>query len=305
MALTDASGAALRLEASETGVYLAGSYYDHLGKLIMDSLNAFLATTEFPYTPNTTEMAGMDGAPGGGEPPSGGTPGGGEPGGGQGPGASQSTETGSSATSYDTVEDYIASLNASTQWVNYDSSTNTATITGLADFVTSQKSPSKDVGALDGIDRGQTENTVLGVGQDTLHFSQVSRDVLAAKESGYASLTGWSSDYGAASYDSDFATADTIGIDVLTREQMYNPMHFLSTGAESGSSTVAPNWRIRTGIQQGDTASTVEVNLALALAAAGHDVDFATVWGQGHTMAETTGSSEENFIAWLSRAAAA
>ena len=299
MGLTDASGSSLTLKASETGTYLAGSYYDHLVGVITDSLNAFLEATEFPYTPNTTQMAGMDGAPGGGEPPSDGAPGA-DPGGRQNPGSSPSTESGTSATTYDTVEDYIASLNAGTRWVSYDSTTNTATITGLADFVTSQKSPSKDVGALDGIDRGQTENTVFGVGQDALHFSQVSRDVLAAKESAYASLTGWSSDYGAASYDSDFATADSVGIDVLTREQMYNPMHFLSTGAGAGSSTVAPNWRIRTGIQQGDTATTVEVNLALALAAAGHNIDFSTVWGQGHTMAELTGSGETNFIAWLS-----
>ena len=100
-------------------------------------------------------------------------------------------------------------------------------------------------------------------------------------------------------------TTDSLGIDVLIREQMYNPMHFLGTGAGAGSSTVAPSWRIRTGIQQGDTAGTVEVNLALALATAGHDVDFATVWGQGHTMAEVTGSGEANFIAWLSETAAA
>lgn len=307
MGLTDAAGTALSLEASETGVCLKGSYYDHLVGVITSSLNAFLATTEFPYTPDTTQMAGMGGgAPGD---PDGGAPGGapsggaqdGGPSGDQGPGSSQST----GATTYATVEDYIASLNAGTQWVTYDSTTRTATITGLADFVTSQKSPSKDVGALDGVDRGQTENTVLGIGQETRHFSQVSRSVLAAKESRYASLTGWSSDYGAAAYDSDFMTTDSLGIDVLIREQMYNPMHFLGTGAGAGSSTVAPSWRIRTGIQQGDTAGTVEVNLALALATAGHDVDFATVWGQGHTMAEVTGSGEANFIAWLSETAAA
>ena len=307
MGLTDAAGTALSLEASETGVCLKGSYYDHLVGVITSSLNTFLATTEFPYTPDTTQMAGMGGgapgdpdgdAPGGA--PSGGAQDGG-PSGDQGPGSSQST----GATTYATVEDYIASLNAGTQWVIYDSTTRTATITGLADFVTSQKSPSKDVGALDGVDRGQTENTVLGIGQETRHFSQVSRGVLAAKESRYASLTGWSSDYGAAAYDSDFMTTDSLGIDVLIREQMYNPMHFLGTGAGAGSSTVAPSWRIRTGIQQGDTAGTVEVNLALALATAGHDVDFATVWGQGHTMAEVTGSGEANFIAWLSETAAA
>ena len=29
------------------------------------------------------------------------------------------------------------------------------------------------------------------------------------------------------------------------------------------------------------------------------DVDFATVWGQGHTMAERTGNASDNFIAWV------
>ena len=29
------------------------------------------------------------------------------------------------------------------------------------------------------------------------------------------------------------------------------------------------------------------------------DVDFATVWGYGHTEAEITGTSSENFIDWV------
>ena len=208
------------------------------------------------------------------------------------------------STTYATVEDYIASLNASAEWVSYDATTNRAAITGLAGFVASQKSASKDVGALDGVDRGQTENTVLGAGGTALHFSQVSRDAVAAGESAYAALSGWSSDCGSAGYDSDFAQADSVGTDVLIREQMYNPMTYLLAAARGGaSSTVAPAWRIRTGIQQGDTASTVEINLALALRMAGKDVDFATVWGQGHTMAELTGSGEDNFISWVRTAA--
>lgn len=90
-------------------------------------------------------------------------------------------------------------------------------------------------------------------------------------------------------------------MDVLTRGDMYNPMYFLAS-AYGGyqSSVVAPTWRIRTGIMQGDTESTVEINLALALAALGGiDVDFATIWGQGHTMAELTGDSTTNLIAWV------
>ena len=50
---------------------------------------------------------------------------------------------------------------------------------------------------------------------------------------------------------------------------------------------MAKFWRIRSGITQGDTALNTEVNLALALENYGvSDVDFATVWGQGHTEAE-------------------
>ncbi len=56
---------------------------------------------------------------------------------------------------------------------------------------------------------------------------------------------------------------------------------------EYKTSNVAKFWRIRSGITQGDTALNTEVNLALALENYGvSDVDFATVWGQGHTEAE-------------------
>ena len=44
------------------------------------------------------------------------------------------------------------------------------------------------------------------------------------------------------------------------------------------------------------------VALALQQAGAG-SVDFATIWGQGHTMAELTGTGEENFIAWVTKQA--
>ena len=58
------------------------------------------------------------------------------------------------------MEEYIAYLNSETQWVIYDPASNTATITGLRGFVTSQKTPSKDVGAFDAPDRSATENAV-------------------------------------------------------------------------------------------------------------------------------------------------
>lgn len=84
---------------------------------------------------------------------------------------------------------------------------------------------------------------------------------------------------------------------------MYNPMYYLSDYYEGyQTSNAARFWRIRTGINQGDTSLTTEVNLALALENyGGRDVDFETIWGQGHTMAERTGDSSENFISWVNR----
>ena len=83
---------------------------------------------------------------------------------------------------------------------------------------------------------------------------------------------------------------------------MYTPLYYLLQSEKGyGTSTVAKYWRIRTGINQSDTALTTEVNLALALENYNgvKDVDFETVWGQGHTEAERTGDSTENFIAWV------
>ena len=286
--LTDSDGKPLSLESSSKGTYLAGSYYDHLVAVIQKSLNDFLSATSFPYTPSSTEMAGM--GPGGGGAPSGG-----------GPDGQSSSET----TTYNTVEEYIASLNSSSRWVAYDASTNTATITGLEGFVTSQKNASKDVGAFDGVDRAQTENLVMGSGENKLHFSSSSREVISKGQSKYSALSGWSNDYGVAAYEKDLATKDSVGTDMATRVSMYDPLYYLTQDSRGrGTSTIAPAWRIRTGITQGDTASTVEVNLALALQQAGAgSVDFATIWGQGHTMAELTGTGEENFIAWVTQQA--
>ena len=286
--LTDSDGKPLSLESSSKGTYLAGSYYDHLVAVIQKSLNDFLSATSFPYTPSSTEMAGM--GPGGGGAPSGG-----------GPDGQSSSET----TTYNTVEEYIASLNSSSQWVAYDASANTATITGLEGFVTSQKNASKDVGAFDGVGRAQTENLVMGSGENKLHFSSSSREVISKGQSKYSALSGWSDDYGVAAYEKDLATKDSVGTDMATRVSMYDPLYYLTQDSRGrGTSTIAPAWRIRTGITQGDTASTVEVNLALALQQAGAgSVDFATIWGQGHMMAELTGTGEENFIAWVTQQA--
>ncbi len=295
LGLTDENGNVLTLEASETGIYAAGSYYDYLLAVVQESLNNFLADTIFPYT---SSAGGFGGGPGGGGRPSGGTPPSGEmPGGGM--PASGST----ASTTYATVADYIASLNSEVAWVTYDAATNSATITSIADFVAyGSKSASKSVGAFDDLNRGQAENNVFGNdASDSLHFDAVLADLLAQNQATYASFADWDASTIEA-YASDLAALDALGNSIESRQNMYNPMYYLlDYYAGYMTSTVAPYWRIHTGIEQGDTATTVEMNLALALASyeGVEDVQFATVWDQGHVTAERTGDSTTNFIAWV------
>ncbi len=288
LGLTDANGNPLTLEASDTGIYAAGSYYDYLLAVVEESLNNFLADTTFPYTPTS---GGFRGGMRGGTPPTGGTPGGG------------TTSTTTTSTTYETVEAYIASLNASVEWVTYAAATNTATITSLADFVNYGSKPAnKSVGAFDDLNRGQAENNVFGNDtSDSLHFDTVLADLLAQNQAAYATFADWDAAYVEA-YATDLQAVDALGSSIQTRQNMYNPMYYLLPNYEGyQTSTVAPYWRIHTGIEQGDTATTVELNLALALASyeGVTDVEFTTVWDQGHTQAERTGTSTDNFIAWV------
>lgn len=185
----------------------------------------------------------------------------------------------------------------------------------LSEFVSTYKSASKSVGAFDGPDNSQTENYVFADSSNNpLHFDTNLLSLLSKND--YSSLSGFdSSKYSADTIKSSLETKNSIGDAADTREALYDPLNFLSTKAAVASgrasdeseaaskfaSTPAKYWRIRTGITQGDTALTTEVNLYLALKANKdiESVDFATVWGKGHTEAEISGSATSNFISWV------
>lgn len=262
-------GQALTLAESSQGIYTQGSYATYLEGVVNQSLNNFLADTSFPYT--------SDGA---------------------GPGGSTKSVT------YETAQAYIDSLNAETQWVTYDAAANRAKISSLADFAKYVKTASKSVPAFDALDRSLAENAVFGVADaNELHFDQVVARLLKNNQAKYESLTDWNSQY-VTDFESDLAKTDSLGKTIAERQDLYNPMFYL-TSAYSGyqTSKPAPHWRIRSGLSQGDTALTVETNLALALEnqanGAVKSVDFATVWGQGNTTAERTGHASANFIQWV------
>jgi hypothetical protein len=299
LGLKDKNGTALSLEKTDSGIYTAGSYYDYLKATIQESLNHFLADTTFPYT----KSAG--GFPGGGMPPSGGTkPSGNPPQGGTPPAGGQAAGNPGSAssTTYQTVQEYIDSLNKDTQWVTYDAGTNAATITGIGPFVAACKTPSKSVAAFDDLNRGQAENNVFGNDtSDSLHFDSVLADLLAKNQAAYAQYSDWKASY-VTDYATDLKAVDKLGNGIPYRQNAYNPMYYLLPYYDGfQKASPAAHWRIHTGIEQGDTANTVEVNLALALQnySGVKDVEFTTVWGLGHTEAERSGNATDNFIAWV------
>ncbi len=188
---------------------------------------------------------------------------------------------------------YVSGLG---DWVSYDSSTDTATVSSLSGFVQSQKSASKDVGAFDDLDRGQAENEVFAdTDNNALHFDSLMSNLLSTKD--YSSYSDFDSSV-ASAYQSDLAKTDSQGNNAEARVTLYTPTDFI---LGKNSATPATHWRIRSGITQGDTALTTEANLALALKmnSSVKDVDFETVWAQGHTQAERTGNGSSNFISWV------
>lgn len=337
LGLKSADGTILTLEASDEGTYQAGTYYEYIKSVVETSLNNFLDDTEFPYTAGSSggfgggnfgkqnggDFGGFGGRDGEGfgdfEDPDGengdrefrgmdgnmpeGDLDGGNLGGknGDAGGTEENefyaadgidrTETSggiSISGTYDTVDDYIAALNADAQWVSYDAATNTATITSVADFVTALKNASKSLGAFDSLDESQGENVLFGYGDgDGAHFDAILAELLKG------------TDYESA-YAEDLSRTDALGNTVDYRLNMYTPLYYLSDYYDGyQTADVAHYWRIRTGINQSDTALSTEVNLALALETYGADVDFATVWGQGHVEAERNGDSDSNFIEWV------
>jgi hypothetical protein len=208
------------------------------------------------------------------------------------------------STTYETAQAYIDSLNSDATWITYNPTTNTAAVTSVESFVVHCKSASKDVCAFDSLSRSQAENMVFGNDEsDALHFDAIISMLLAENKQAYAELSNWDSSYPDA-YADDLKKTDHLGVSSAVRQNMYNPMYYVCSAYDGyGKSTPAAYWRIRTGINQGDTALTTEKNLALALAQNKNvkDVDFATVWGKGHTTAERTGSSTTNFITWVAQ----
>ncbi|MCR4766115.1 MAG: hypothetical protein K5856_08085 [Bacteroidaceae bacterium] len=169
--------------------------------------------------------------------------------------------------------------------------------TSLSTFAKAYKNTTKGLGAFDAYDgesRTSAGNLLFDPEGVWSHFDKYLAEVVAQYVPQYKSV-----------FDADLAQKDKYGNDLDTRLGMYTPLFYLMNNnfyyAKGGTSAsdVAPYWRIRTGIKQGDTSLCTEVNLALGLFSCGKNVDFETIWDQGHTQAEDTGDATDNFIEWV------
>ncbi len=323
MDLRDEDGNQLTLDSVEGAIMCGGGYYDQVMNTIEDSAASFLSGTSFPYTytpsaaaepifpgdPNLSATAtpdieaAVDGSSDasaidttkqtGGESSASATP-------------DPSKATGVSSvqsTVYDSLESYITTLNQDYRWITYNSRRETVSITGLWDFVSHCKAPTRAVGAFDMIDLSSNTNQLFGIeNESTLHFDQTMGDLLDTRQDAYAQAQGFDASY-VSKWKDDLAKADSLESTQGMRVAAMNPLYTLSGHYEGfGTAKVAPHWRINSGIFQKATSLTTELNLALALK---HydgvsDVAFEPVWNKGFELAEREGDAQDNLIAWVS-----
>lgn len=337
--LRDSDDNSLTLDSTSTGTYLDGTYYTHLVSEVTEAANAFFQSTQFPYTytPQHITNPGFPGDPSTMSSASGGeviddvTSG----------AATQAATTTSSDTTdaastdatsssdasssssgttttttdsstsgltqvqavqFATVSDYVNALNSDANWIVYNQNRATVRITGLSQFVRTLKAPTKGVPAFDRPDRSSVANQLFGIDDEsTLHFDSTAASLIAQHIDTYSTASNWDNKY-VTEWGDDVAKSDSLTITMPQRVNMFNPLYFLSGSYDGyGTATVAPHWRINSGLFQTETSLCTETNLALALQ---HydgvsDVAFTPVWGQGHVLAERSGSSTSNFIDWV------
>lgn len=283
--LKDENGEKLRLQRSKEGIYQEGNYYDYVKEEIERSFENFVEDTKFPYN---YEKSQEDHSKLGEKMKKMGKKGGIE--------MKDRINRNKIAPEveikgiYKNLHDYLNALNEKRKWIEYDEKKKKAKITSIADYVISMKPASKGIGAFDDLEKGQGENELFGLNGEKSHFDRYLKNIV--KGTSYED-----------EFEEDFRVNDEMGHNMNLRVDMMTPLYYLVKRFPGyHKSNVAPFWRIRTGLQQGDCALCTEINLALAVKnyEGVKEVDFEMVWDQQHREAERKeGISYLNFIDWV------
>ena len=325
MDLRDGDDNQLTLDETETGAFSMGSYASAILDAIDEAATYFVQNTSFPYayTPQRLEDPTFPGDPNlvatraadvaaQGQASSAPADGTGEGKVGEESDANEVVEgTGSAplagvaqvqSTVYDSAQSYFASLNADNWWINYSHSSSTVSITSLREFVLHLRPAALAASPFDLPDRSSKSNQLFGIGEEsTLHFDAMVADLVGRNAEKYAELDGWDDEYEIA-WEDDLEKVDALETGMLERVSMMNPLYWLSGHYDGyGQSAVAPHWRVNEGLFDTDTSLCTAPNLVFALRKYDgvSDVSHTPVWGQGHVLAERSGSATANLLSWV------
>lgn len=206
------------------------------------------------------------------------------------------------STIYDTPTNYFAALNADNWWINYNLKRETVTVQSLRDLSLHVRPAELPCSPYDRPDRSSKVNQLFGIGEEsTLHFDSVVAGLVEKNIDAYALCPDWDASYESA-WSRDIAKKDSLDVEMASRVDMMNPLYWLSGAYEGyGTAGVAPHWRINEGVFDTDVSPCSSANLALALSKYDGvaDVAYTPVWGQGHVLAERSGSPVGNLLSWV------
>lgn len=160
-----------------------------------------------------------------------------------------------------------------TAWLTWDGQR--ATISSLDDYILNHRRRMKPCTSFDTLGMDSGENQEFGTQeQDYMRFDEYLLPALEAIKDDFPE------EY--AKYHDSFAAV--IGDEALAkRRYLINPFSFIGTDEQCDA---AEHYRIRVGAQDADTAFTVSMALAVKLAMAGKDTDYALVWDKPHCEAD-------------------
>ena len=161
-------------------------------------------------------------------------------------------------------------------WLTWDGKR--ATISSLDDYLLNHRRRMKPCTSFDTLGMDSGENQEFGTPeQDYMRFDEYLLPALEEIKDAFPE------EY--AKYHDSFAAVQG-DRELAKRRYLINPFSFIGTDEACDA---AEHYRIRVGAQDADTAFTMSMTLALKLAMAGKDADYALVWDKPHCEADYPG----------------
>ena len=173
------------------------------------------------------------------------------------------------------VEDYLSEKDKR-KWLSWDGEK--AQISGLDEYVLNYRRRMKPCTSFDTLGMDSGENRVFGdIERPYMHFnSEIAEAIGELKEKAPEEYEKYYEAYRMADRDKELER----------RVYLFNPLNYIG---KKDNADAAEHFRIRVGAYDADTSLTISMTLALKLAEAGADIDYALVWDKPHCDADYPG----------------